>query len=237
MKFSANHQAQGKEPAVTAETLPVFVSLWSEGFSDIPTDALEAAFRSTLCRVRFFPTVADVRAQLEPAHAASYEAEWQALLDYMREWFHPDIVFSGTPSLPPDVDHAARAAGGLRFLFDCPGDKLVWAKKAFIEDLARTRTSGELAGLLPGGSLRAVLQKARTEYAPRLAAPSEQQPRIEKAAPPAARPATRPLSAAEEEARRAELRRQAKIILQKYGSLHTSAEGSENVAVSSAASC
>jgi len=37
---------------------------------------------------------------------------------------------------------------------------LGWRKKAFIEDMRRSRKTGDLAGLLTGGELRKLLRKA-----------------------------------------------------------------------------
>ena len=55
------------------------------------------------------------------------------LMDYVREWVHPDINFSRKPQLPEAIDRAARAAGGLLYLRECSTDDLQWARKRFIE--------------------------------------------------------------------------------------------------------
>jgi hypothetical protein len=109
---------------------------------------------------KFFPTLADVLEPLKAVEQIDFEDEWQCLLDYCREWVHPDIRFSGAPSLPLEIDHAARAAGGVQFLRECSKEELGWRKKAFIEDLQRSRKTGDLAGLLTGGELRKLLKKA-----------------------------------------------------------------------------
>jgi hypothetical protein len=158
VKFSANHQAQGKESPVTEKTLPIFLPLWGEGFSDIPDDLLERAFILTLRASKFFPTVADVRSQIETKKKVvseqSAEDAWQEILEYVNEWYHPDgLVTFGTvrPQLSPQADHALRAAGGGRYLWGCPTDQAVWAKKAFIEDYMRQSEMPEAERMLGAG--------------------------------------------------------------------------------------
>jgi len=70
----------------------------------------------------------------------------------------------GKPELPRDIDHAARAAGGVYYLESCSTEDLVWAKKRFIEDLARQRKTGDIAGFLPGSELRALLSAAAPRF-------------------------------------------------------------------------
>ena len=162
VKFSANHQAQGREPAVTEETLPIFLSLWAEGFADVPDEQLEQAFILTLQTCKFFPTVADIRGQLDTKRKALAENEvedvWQRILEYVNEWCHPDgITTFGAvrPVLTSKEDHALRAAGGSGHLWGCPTDKRVWAKKAFVEDYMRQDEVFKAENVLgPGEILR-----------------------------------------------------------------------------------
>jgi len=159
---------------------------------------------------------------LQAVEQTDFEDELQALLDYCSEWVHPDIHFSRAPSLPPEIDHAARSAGGLQFLRACSREELGWRKKAFIEDLQRSRKTGDLAGLLTGGELRKLLKKAAPvallpdsiTYTPAIAAA-----RLESAGETIARMATpirEETRIVDFEGRRAELKRQAEIILAKY---------------------
>lgn len=162
VKFSANHQAQGKEPAVTEKTLPIFVQLWAEEFSDIPTDALESAFRATIRTIRFFPTIADIRAQIQQADAGGFalEAEqaWEKALDYAREYFIPDQgVKRGAPPLAPAIEFAVRAAGGLRWLESCPESELQWARKRFIESYTQLHQTGQVEHLLTRPEAKRIL--------------------------------------------------------------------------------
>src|SRR6266513_5714688 len=105
------------------------VSIWIEELSCYSAETLEPLFRRALKSCKFFPTLADVTEPLNAVEQADFEDDWQSLLDYCREWVHPDIHFSGTPSLPPEIDHAARAAGGMHFLRECSTEELGWLKK------------------------------------------------------------------------------------------------------------
>jgi hypothetical protein len=118
------------------------VSIWIEELSGYSPNVLEPVFRHALHTCKFFPTLADVLEPLRTIEQTNLEDEWQSLLDYCREWVHPDIQFSRAPQLPAEIDHAARAAGGVHFLRACSSEELGWRKKAFIEDLTRTRKSG-----------------------------------------------------------------------------------------------
>jgi hypothetical protein len=167
-KFALAFQAQGREPAVTEETAPMMAALWSEGLSDVPTEALEPAFKATLRTSRFFPTVADIRSHVESAEDSRVEDEWQNVLEYALRYVYPDIGVRGPAPLPPDIDHAVRAAGGLHYLESCPTDELQWAKKRFIEDLTRQRKRVNIAAYLPESPLGRMLRA----NAPRVALPS-----------------------------------------------------------------
>lgn len=125
-----------------------------EAFGKIDAKTLESLFQKALKACKFFPKIAEILEPLQAAEQADFEDEWQALLDYCREWVNPDIHFSGAPRLPVEIDHAARAAGGVRYLRACSSEELAWRKKAFIEDLQRSRKTGDLAVLLNGGELR-----------------------------------------------------------------------------------
>jgi hypothetical protein len=124
--------------ALDATAIGVYEALWMEAFEDLFYGVLEAAFRATLRECKYWPIkVADVRERVDTANKtailAAAELEWQRLLNYCREWVHPDIHYSRAPKLPAQIDHAARAAGGLLYLRQCSVEKLQWAKKQFIE--------------------------------------------------------------------------------------------------------
>ncbi len=73
----------------------------------------------------------------------------------------PDIPNpTGMPKLKPEIDAAARAAGGLLYLESCPTAKLEWAKKSFVEAFLRNRETAEHENLLTGGELGKLLREA-----------------------------------------------------------------------------
>lgn len=132
-------------------------------------DILRPLFEHALRTCKFWPTIAEILAPLETTEGGSLEDEWQALLDYCERWVNRDVPnMRGKPALPPDIDHAARAANGVYYLESCSTDDLVWAKKRFIEDMARQRKTGDIAGFLPRSELRELLKNA----APRFQLPS-----------------------------------------------------------------
>jgi hypothetical protein len=126
---------------------------------------LAPIFRKVLRTCRFFPTPADVLEPLNRAakrdNEAAAEKAWQFTLDYCRQWISPDIPNpTGMPKLEPEIDAAARAAGGLLYLESCPTAKLEWAKKSFLEAFLRNRETAEHENLLTGGELGKLLRDA-----------------------------------------------------------------------------
>jgi len=139
--------------------------LWLETFGGMEPEVLRSLFARAMRTCTFFPTIAEILAPLEASEEANFEDEWQALLDYCERWVNRDVPnMRGKPALPHDIDHAARAAGGVYYLESCSTDDLVWAKKRFIEDLARQRKTGDIAGFLPGSELRELLKNAAPRF-------------------------------------------------------------------------
>jgi hypothetical protein len=195
--------------------------LWQEAFSGIDAKTLESLFKRAFATCKFFPKIADILEPLQAVEQSDCENEWQSLLDYCREWIHPDIRFSGAPQLPAEIDHAARAAGGVQFLRECSKEELGWRKKAFIEDLQRSRKTGDLAGLLTGGELRKLLKKAAPSvallpaaipYTPTIAAARESVELTGDVLTRMAAPIRETPRFVDYEGRRAELERQKKIL-------------------------
>lgn len=141
------------------------VSIWTEELAGYPVAVLEPVFRNVLRTCKFFPTPADV---LEPLNIAAKrdnetaaEKAWQYTLDYCRRWISPDIPNpTGMPKLKPEIDAAARAAGGLLYLESCPTSELVWRKKSFVEAFLRRRETEQHEQLLTGGELGNLLRNA-----------------------------------------------------------------------------
>jgi hypothetical protein len=145
-----------------------FVKLWVAALSDLEPEILDAACRKAIQTCKFFPMPAEIRAHVETGEDSRGEDEWQNLLEYCRRYVHPDTGITAPKPLPPDIKHAADAAGGLYRLESCPTDELQWAKKRFVEDLTRQRTSGQIVALLPESELGKMLHS----HASRLALPA-----------------------------------------------------------------
>ena len=201
------------------------IPVWQEAFAGMKPEILEPLFQRAMRTCTFFPKIVEILEPLDAAEQANFEDEWQALLDYCRDWVHPDIHFSGAPELPVEIDHAARAAGGVQFLRACSCEELGWRKKLFIEDLMRSRKTGDLAGLLTGGELRKLLKKAAAPiallpdsvaYTPAIAAARTSMKSVRETLARTAAPIPETPRFVDFEGRRAELKRQAEIILAKY---------------------
>jgi hypothetical protein len=201
------------------------IPIWEEALGGMKAATLESLFKRALNTCKFFPKISEILEPLQEIAQTDFENEWQALLDYCREWVHPDIHFSRAPSLPLEIDHAARAAGGVQFLRACSQEELVWRKKVFIEDLTRSRKTGDLAVLLTGGELRKLLRKAAAPiallpdsiaYTPAIAAARASVESAGETLARMAKPIREESRFVDIEGRRAELKRQAEIILAKY---------------------
>jgi hypothetical protein len=130
--------------------------IWCDVLRDVSVDLLGPAFQKL--ERTFKPTVAapfpspahllellsDVRAR-EIENSA--ESAWQHLLDRLERQYHPDLGWNG-PSLDPRIDHAARAAGGIRWILECSRAELVWCKKRFTECYVRDEKLAEDHALL-----------------------------------------------------------------------------------------
>jgi hypothetical protein len=153
--------------ASLAERGPRFVELWVSAFLDLAPDALEAACRRAMQTCKFFPTPAEIRTHIENANgngaALEIEEAWSRALDWVQQYFHPDLgVTRGAPELPAAIQHAMRAAGGMRWLDSCPASELQWAKKRFVEDFTRIHETQQSEHLLTRPEARRILSDLTT---------------------------------------------------------------------------
>lgn len=153
-----------------------YLPLWLESFGAMKPEVLVLFFQRALRTCKFMPTVAEILAPLETASEGNGEDEWQNVLEYVERYIYPDFIVSNAPLLPADIEHAVRAAGGVRHLESCPTDDLIWAKKRFCEDLARQRKTRDIAGFLPNSELREMLNATAQHFRfPELSAASPQE--------------------------------------------------------------
>jgi hypothetical protein len=137
-----------------ADALSFYVTLWLEGFADLPTGVLEAAFNKTLATCKFWPVkIADVREQIDQAEAKGFELEAEAEWNNVLEGIH----CSAPRRFPAATEHAIRATGGLRFIERCSESELVWCRKTFLAAYKNVHETGQLEHLLGAGEARRIL--------------------------------------------------------------------------------
>ena len=132
--------ALNADKPLTAKEQAVCCSTWEEGFSDVDPARLKAAFIACLRSHTFktIPTIGDLRRHLTKAEAdantLSAEKKWQQVLDYIRIFYSPDLGLDRkAPQIGERTMSAIQAAGGIRWIYECDREQLVWCKKSFIE--------------------------------------------------------------------------------------------------------
>ena len=153
--------------------------LWQEQLGGIEPDVLQHIFQNAIRTCKFFPTIAELRGQIEKADTAGLALEaaeaWDRYLAHLRRFFHPDIGWNRrAPHLDAITEHAARAAGGERWIESCPEEKLQWCQNAFIEDYTLAHETCQVQNLLTRVEAKKIL-KSLTSQAPtkRLSPPHE----------------------------------------------------------------
>ena len=159
------HSLARREPIVIGER---DYAVYADALSDLTTEQLHAAFLRASQVCRFFPTPADIRSQVEDAEAKGLqleaEAAWSRAMDYALNCWHPDIGFArNAPKLPAKIEHAIRAAGGIRCLHNCPESELHWRKKDFIGDYVRLQELGQDQHLLSDGEAKQIIKQLSNE--------------------------------------------------------------------------
>ena len=150
--------------ALDAESLAVFVGLWTEGFADLSDGVLEAAFRKTLKTAKYWPVkVADIREHVTHAETNATEdaaqKSWERVLEIRRCLWNPDIpgpFDRALAALPERIRQCARASGVFRDV-ESADDLHVWAKKRFLESFTAYGEREQDAFLLPDGEIKNLL--------------------------------------------------------------------------------
>jgi len=99
------------------------------------------------------------------------EVGWQKVLAHIREWVHPDMIFSKAPKLDSKLGRAAKTAGGLMWLRECSNEDLQWAKKRFIEAYERLEVLEDEQFLIESPEIK----KLFTDAAEKMALPGYQE--------------------------------------------------------------
>lgn len=150
--------------------LGVTEALWLEGFDDLSSDVLEAAFQKALRTCKFWPVkVADVREHVEHAQVNATEEEaarkWTQVLEYIRLHWNPDIPPKNAPRISERTQRAINAAGGFAYLADCEPEAKQWARKRFLEQYIRYAELQQEQFLLPEGEVKNLLADVATTKA------------------------------------------------------------------------
>jgi hypothetical protein len=130
---------------------PNLPAIWCMALDDLQLEQIETACARLLrtWKLEFgrkFPTPGDVRALItfaeKTAESAKAEKAWQFILQLLAsDAYHPDTGLQsrsqGGTWFSERCDEAIRAAGGMRYIATCAEDKLVWAKKSFVEAYQR----------------------------------------------------------------------------------------------------
>ncbi len=157
-------------------------AVYAEALEDLTPEQLDAACHRVTQVCRFFPTPADIRAQIDRANTGGFQLEaeqaWQEVLTWVNLYVLPDIgIARGAPTLPPAVEHAAKAAGDVRYLECCSEEELGWRKKDFIRDYSTIHETGQVEHLLTRGEARCILaQLSKPPEPKRLPAPQSSEP-------------------------------------------------------------
>ena len=145
---------------------PALVAIWVEQLRDIAPQRLHEACKrlAKTWRSNFLPTPGNVRAQLDDADGKGFELEgereWQKLLEWVRANVFPDTgIRRGAPRLTPQVELAARAAGGVFYLERCDDDQLVWCRKTFLAAYKNVHEAGQVEYLLGDGAAKQIIRE------------------------------------------------------------------------------
>ena len=150
-----------REP-FSGEITPLLVGAWCQLLGDLTARELENACIQVARTCRFFPTVGDIRAQLDRANARGFELKaefaWQTLLDWVQQNLFPDTgIRRGAPRLEPTIEHAAKAAGGIHFIQRCSEEQLVWCRKTFLAAHKNVHEAEQAQHLLSDSEAKKIL--------------------------------------------------------------------------------
>jgi hypothetical protein len=153
-EWLARFAANAGQPLTEARAV-----LWLDELSQIEPSRLEAAFRLVMRThaINTIPQIGEILSQIDRAEQLGRDAEaeqkWAWALRYAERHFHPDLGRDRRgPELPPAIERAIAACGGLRWLWGCGEDQLQWTKKRFVASLAQSAELERSASLLPQGS-------------------------------------------------------------------------------------
>lgn len=88
------------------------------------------------------PPIAFILARTEDNEAVLAEAAWETLQKLIYRDWHPDIGWSLSVELDPQMQYAIRQVGGLHRIHDCPKDSFNFLRKDFLAAYTRYAAEG-----------------------------------------------------------------------------------------------
>ncbi len=88
------------------------------------------------------PPLAFILARSEGNQQVLAEAAWETLQRLIYSDWHPDIGWTLSVELDPQMQYAIRQVGGLHRIHDCPTDTVNFLRKDFLAAHARYATEG-----------------------------------------------------------------------------------------------
>lgn len=155
------------------DLIPEDATIYAEALSDLSAEQVDAACRKAIQTCKFFPTIAEIRDQLDKAAEKAFELEaqdqWEKALAWVEQNFFPDRgVREGAPWLPAATMHAVGAAGGIRWIATCPQKELVWCRNHFLAAYKNVHETGQVEHLLSDVAAKKFVAKFITPLMPTL---------------------------------------------------------------------
>jgi hypothetical protein len=135
-------------------------------FNEIGGDALVSALSRCIRELKFMPTIAEIRDSAglnqKKQEAANADNAWSVVLLYIERWHGVERIYRGQdpttgetrweypPKLPPHIEHAVRAAGGVRCIANTSPEDLPFRIKNFREAIENSRHCPEYRQLSAG---------------------------------------------------------------------------------------
>jgi hypothetical protein len=170
------------------EITPFLIGSWCELLSGLSVPQIEQGCKQIAKTWTFshFPTPGAVLTQFEKANEKGLEleseTEWENLLDWTDKNYFPDTgIRKGARQLSATTQHAARAAGGFRWIATCPESELIWCRRTFVAAYKNVHETGQLEHLLGNGEAKRIL----AGFSERLALPVADADWEKKYTPPA----------------------------------------------------
>jgi hypothetical protein len=155
-------QSQNRKPLTEQD-----YDIYTAALGDLPEEAIDAACEKYMQEGKWFPLPANIREMIavpeKAVNSLIAEEAWNAALTWVRRWYLG--VDMGFDRRAPELDEKQRrgiiAAGGFDWVSSCSLEKLIWAKKEFIEKFNEQQAVEESGNLIGRGEASNILKKLR----------------------------------------------------------------------------